>query len=234
MTRERIRATRTDDGAAYDRYVEEHPAYAMIGASRVSSSPGTPLFGSDFLHQHFVTIRIKGAILRRGNERDWIHGTKEYIEVALSEAQWASFVAAMNVGDGVPCTLTFKEGEGLVPGIEYETNRREQFNVELGERLTHALKLLDDAAAKVEASKAGVREKKEAGEAIRQARQELTSNLPFLAQQFDEHAEVTIEKAKIEVAAYINSAIARAGLQALGAGEPEVRVLELPAGEEGS
>jgi hypothetical protein len=83
--------------------VEKHPAYAQIGASRVSG--GTYLYGSNFAHQHYVTISITKSELNRSLSRDWASGGEEYIEVALSEAQWASFVSTLNSGTGIQCTL---------------------------------------------------------------------------------------------------------------------------------
>lgn len=134
--------------------------------------------------------------------------------------------AALKVlhGFGVPCTLTYRAagGEGPVPAITPNVNRREQFRGEVDDNLQTALATLREIAAEAPTKK--LREKAE--RAIR----ELDGNLDFVVEGFDEHAEQTIEKAKVEVAAYINSAIARAGLQALGA--PTEPLLELTEGGE--
>lgn len=93
--------TRTYTGKAYEDYREYHPAYAMIGAARVTTMTaggGARLFGSDFRHQAYVTVTIRTASLSRTAQAEYIHGETELIEVALSEAQWATFVSSMNVG----------------------------------------------------------------------------------------------------------------------------------------
>jgi hypothetical protein len=83
-----------------------HPSWAMIGASRVShSAGGSALFDSDIRHQHTVTVSISTASRRRDLNRDWLHAEREFVEVEMSEAQWASFVSSMNAGSGVPCTI---------------------------------------------------------------------------------------------------------------------------------
>lgn len=46
-----------------------HPAFAQIGASRVSGSVN--LYGSEFNHQHFITISIHRSELNRSLSRDW-------------------------------------------------------------------------------------------------------------------------------------------------------------------
>lgn len=213
--RERIQPVR-EDGGSHDDYKETHPSYGKIGGSRVSSTPGESLFGSDFTHRNYIVIRIAHASLRRGVSNDWIHGNDQIIEVALSEAQWATFVSSLNMGDGVPCTLQYIAGEGLVPGIEPITDRRDQFNEEVGETLRDALTSLEELRDAAPTKK--LRDKAET------AIMQLRSNLPFVVREFDSHAETTVERAKMEVNAYVTSAIQRAGLQALGA---EAAPLEL-------
>lgn len=92
-----------------------HPAYATIGASRVSGQ--THLFGSNIGHSGYVVIRICAAERFDKGHSESIHGgNRSYIEVALSEAQWVGLVSRMNIGTGVPCTLTRLGGE-LIPGL---------------------------------------------------------------------------------------------------------------------
>lgn len=56
---------------------------------------------------------------------------------------------------------------------------------------------------------------------------QMTSNVPFRLQSFDEHMENTVEKAKTEVNAYAMNAVRAAGLEALGAKpEPALSFLE--------
>jgi len=133
---------------------EVHPAWGLIGASRVSSSPpGASLFDSDLRHQHYVTVRIKAAKRRRDLHRDWIGGGKEYIEIAMSEAQWASFVSSMNTGDGVPCTVEHINRED-VPGFPSESR--------LGETMNEVRGAAKEAIEKVSAAFAAYQEKKNA------------------------------------------------------------------------
>lgn len=216
MTYRTERPTRVaDDGHIYD-YRETHPAYALIGASRVSSTPGQILFGSDFRHQHYITVSIRKAALDRGISNDWIHGDREeYIEVALSEAQWATFISTLNVGEGVPCTLEHLAME-RVPAIEPIDDRRAQFNAEVESDLAESVALMREALAQAKT--------KAQREPIERAIARLNSSLPYVAEQFDEHAEKTLEKVKIEAEAYLTRAVTRAGLEALGA----PRILELP------
>src|SRR5437868_8231795 len=119
--REIVEPTQTERG-------EQHPAFGMIGASRVSHSPpGAVLFDSDVQHQHYVVVRVRTAARRRDLNRDYLYADQQIVEVAMSEAQWASFVSSMNTGDGVPCTLTAR-GLEPVPGMPYAPRLQESMD----------------------------------------------------------------------------------------------------------
>lgn len=91
-----------------------HPAYGQIGASRTYGG-GRALYGSDFRHNSSVTIRISESEVTRDLSRDWPHATREIVEVTLSEAQWATFVSSLNMGEGTQCTLAHVMGERKPP-----------------------------------------------------------------------------------------------------------------------
>lgn len=189
----------------------EHPAFAQIGASRVSG--GAYLYDSDFQHQHYITITISTSELHRSLSRDWHFGGKELIEVALSEAQWATFVSSMNQGSGVPCTLQHLQGVST-PGLPAPVSQTDKFSRELKSTMTKAM----DDLAKALDSLGGPLSKKQATEVqamIRDARMQIMANMPYVAECFEEHLETTIEKAKIEVNAYATASIQRAGLQSI-------------------
>jgi hypothetical protein len=195
--------------------VATHPAFAQIGASRISGQ--TRLYGSDFVHQNFVRVRIGKSVLQRSLANDNPYGgSKPYVEVDLSEAQWASFVSSMNVGFGVQCTLRYKDGEEIPAIAAPEEDRQQQFKREAAERAERALGFMDELDAAIDDLKLSEKQKKELRGRVRMARMQLTDNIPFVLGQFGEHIEQTVEKAKVEVNAYVLSTIQRAGLQALG------------------
>jgi hypothetical protein len=222
------RVADSSPGASRGAERETHPAYAMIGASRVSSGRGALLFGSDFRHGHFMTVTIRAAELRRDLSHDWHFGGREYISVALSEAQWATFVSSPNMGHGVACTLEyrgpFEDGvePGHVPAISKVQDRREQFRGEAKETLAsvvESLKQLTAALADPEITMSA-KTRKTLVDIVRSAQQDMGPNLGFVAKSFDEHVDRTVEAAKAEVGAYLTAAVMRAGLQALGATPP--------------
>lgn len=201
----------------------DHPAYAQISASRVSGH--ATLYGSEFNHQHYVVVRIKHSSHMRSLSRDWHFGRGELIEVAMSEAQWASFVSGMNVGDGPCCTLHHFNGQRIPqppePKQSTEHFRREIAAVyaEVQAQLLAVADQLTDAIGK--------RKAEELRKSIQQAASRVVGSSGFVADQFDEHMETTTEKARIEVNAFVEAAINRAGLKAIAADN----VLSLPPTE---
>jgi hypothetical protein len=211
--------------------VERHPAYGQIGASRWSGQ--RTLYGSDFKHQHFVTITIRRSELRRGLARDWPCGLDELIEVSLSEAQWAEFVSTMNSGLGTQCTIDFIGGVGRVPEIVRTTDRRAQFSGEMKARAEKALGRLDKLLKQLDGATIGRKQKEELIMAAKLARQDVVSDLPFVAQSFDEHIETGIARAKAEIHGYMQHVITRAGLAAIVEREQMPLLLDEPSDENG-
>jgi hypothetical protein len=113
--------------------VETHPAYGQITASRVSSSPRTLLYGSEFGHGHYIVVTIKGSELHRSVGRDWHMARDEIISVALSESQWATFLSTLNHGSGSCCTIEHVLRK-QVPAIASKKDRHKQFGSEVNDR----------------------------------------------------------------------------------------------------
>lgn len=188
-----------------------HPAFALIEASRVSGN--TNLYGSDFTNQHYMTISIHRSELNRSLSRDWPFAREELIEVSLSEAQWATFVSTPNNGSGVQCTLSRYQGK-MIPGILRQKPNSERFSEELKQSVAEIRndlkKLSDNLDGPLAKSKVSQLKKQ-----LEWIAERIIGNTKFVADQFDEHMEITIEKAKIEVNAYVTNTIQRAGIDAI-------------------
>lgn len=210
-----IQQPETRPGHRDGETIQTHPAYGMIGASRVSGN--AVLYGSDFLHRQYIAIRIHRSELARNLSNDWHHANDELIEVHLSEAQWATFVSSMNQGNGVPCTIDSINCVSQ-PGLPQPKSREKQFTGEAKETLQDALRAIKKAIQVTQQAKTTpAKVKQEITYPLSKAIQEIEQNLGFVLEQFAEHTENITEHAKIEVSAYVTNAIQRAGLQALQA-----------------
>ena len=200
-----------------DGIKEGEPYMGTVQISRVSGH--VALFDSEAKHQHFIALRINHADRRRSLSQDWIHSKGQVVEVYMTEAQFAAMITSLNMGAGTPCTLNWIKGEGSIQGPVTPDDRIDMFHDEMLERLERAvekIKALKEAP--------GISKKNQA--ALDGILTEITSNTGFVADQFGEHMEHCITKAKAEVEAYLSAYIQRAGLTALGAPEPKPAVTD--------
>lgn len=195
-----------------DETIYEHPAFAQILASRVSGN--ATLYASDFRHQHYITVSIRASQLHRSHSHDWSFGRQELIEVAMSEAQWATFISSLNTGSGTPCTLQHHNGE-LTPGIPSPPKASEKFSRDMRETIGEIQDELRSLAASLPDGPIGKTRSRALQDQIKRLASRLTSSTSFVADSFDEHMERTVEKAKVEINAHVSNVVTRTGLNAI-------------------
>lgn len=113
--------------------LEKHPCYGMLGFSR-RSCPTTPLFGSSIQHRDTICMTLKHGELGRHLNNDYYFGKGIIAEVEMSYSQFAEAITAINVGDGVPCTIRFTEKDGYVKDRPF-VNKQEQFKLKFREEI---------------------------------------------------------------------------------------------------
>ncbi len=195
-----------------------HPAFGQVSVSRVSGR--TNLYGSDFGHSSYVTLTINQSELHRNLSNDWFFARDQVVEITLSEAQWATLVSAFGVGGGVPCTLTWLRDVGRLPELPDPTSRADQFGKEFQKDFAESLQALKELEADLEASGLSKKKIDALVSKTRTAYAKITSSAPFVADQFGEHMETEMERAKVEIHGYAQNLFARAGVAALAGGTP--------------
>lgn len=206
----------TAKGVTHDSKVT-HPAFGMVGASRVSGAFN--LFGSHIEQDGAVRITIKEAAQYRNGLAEYTHAGNIVAEVYLSEAQWVGFVSRMNIGDGVPCTLSFyRDGNGYQPpGLPPQ----EKIADRLGSRAEIAGKELDDHVTFVHAELMAmidtlpVRKAKDMRAVLDRLVGHLNSNAKFYGEQLVEAKEKLVQESITEISNAIDSRIMALGLNSL-------------------
>lgn len=191
----------------------EHPSFATISAGRVSGS--TNLFGSEFRHHNYISIKINKACMFRSLSRDWPFAREEIIEVNMSEAQWATFISSLNTS-GTRCTLRHVNCKP-VPRLPEPKQKSKVYDKEANETVMRALTEMKDLKEAINQLSISNTKKHEIFQKINSASSAITSSAQFILEQFKEYTEDTVEAAKIEVEAYISQSLRRAGLNV----EPE-------------
>lgn len=199
--------TLTVDGHAAGEVVRTHPAFGLIGASRTQGT--ATLFGSPIKHHGFVSIKISMADEHIHLHRSWHFPKGEIVEVWLSESQWATFVSTMNVGSGVPCTISHAPDTRSLsrPGIEDDRSWQEHQTAYIQRKVREDLaKITESVRALERLADAPTIKKAEFRAALAGLAQvigQAPTNWKFAADSVTEHTEHLIEAAKAEVTAYV-------------------------------
>jgi hypothetical protein len=191
-----------------------HPSFGQIGVSRVSSNPGVNLYGSDFQHGRFIELTIKTSEEIRRHSSEHQFSRDHLIKVSMSESQWATLVCSLNMGDGVPCTIGWVDGK-YVPQLPPPKSTVDKFSNDVKSTLKRSVDSLKELSNAIEKSGLSGVKKKELMDLVRMATMNISVNVDYVADTFDEHAEKTVERAKQEIHGYMTHAIASAGIQAL-------------------
>ncbi len=197
-----------------DGHRKTHPAYGVIGVSRVQGSPGT-LFGSEVKQTtSFIQITLSAAEEDWHLSQSWIHGRQPLVSVNMSHGQFAEMITTLNVGNGVPCTIRHLPGEEL-PHIADDSTVHEQIKADVKDTANEAVDLLKELQAAISEAKLPKGVQNRLLELARQAAARLDNSLPFVLDQYAEALDTMKARAATEVDAMLTGAIHRAGLDAL-------------------
>jgi hypothetical protein len=185
----------------------KHPAFGQIVANRVNGQNKGSLYCSDFTGNSYIAVTISGSVLTRNLSSDWLFPTKEKIEVRMSEAQWATFVSAMNVGAGTPCTISHENHE-RTPPIEWGEDRSARFKLEMDETLVSAMEGIEALSAMIHKKPMSKKARVELLLGLDRIKDNVSGNVDFVSDQFGEHIEKTVEAAKAEVHGYMTATMA--------------------------
>lgn len=218
-----------------DEIEETHESYGLVQVNR-SQSGHYRLFGSSVEHQNYFTMRVMRGKRIAGDtgERFSTDGRVPIIEFSMTSAQFVEMITNQNSGEGVPCTLEYVEGVRMDHTPDDAGSELKVMSDLFKERLTKVVGELDahDAGLGVMLEKKTFTkaDKEQIRGAVNAAARLLSESAPFVIKIFGEHVEKAAAKGKLEVEAFIATALHRVGIQAirdtggtllLGSGEDE-------------
>lgn len=183
---------------------------AIISFSRCSGQ--TILFGSQFVHQGFVRLRIAKARAYNTSYDTTKYSSEPgaYIEVDMSFSQFAEAITTMNAGEGVPCTIASMNGQVFERPVLQ--NEGEKYHSNIDRYIKSSIESIAELIQTIEQETMSKKAKDRLVEQARKVIQTLSDNLPYVAQLFHEHLDKLEQKAKTEIAAYADMTIAQYGL----------------------
>lgn len=205
--------------SANDRVFESHPSYGMMGFFRTSSSGRGPrLFQSHTDNSTFIHLVIKQAEVAHDLGRDWVTGKEVVVDVALSASQFAELLTTMNVGDGVPCTIT-QIGKNSIPNPPSSTSEaakvRSNFRKEVRTQMEGLESLQEEIASILSKPNVLKSDKEKISAKMAKLINLFSSTAPFMLDSFEESTEKIVSSGKAEFDAFLTHAVNKAGLEAI-------------------
>lgn len=184
----------------------DHPSYGIMKFVRSQSSKGHSLFGSTLKHSDIITLTISKGELNRGDlNYDSYYAKEHLMEINMSESQFAELITTFNRGSGVPVTISWIDGKHVEPCPF--VSKTEQFNAEFKQKMKNLTDDLQKMVAKtkiiLESAKPISKGEREiiAG-SISSLVSAISSNLPFINEQFAEQMDKTVSEAKASLEAF--------------------------------
>lgn len=199
-----------------DTQKESHESYGMLRIGR-STGHNTVLFGSSIPHHHTITLSIHPGEVVRNLNHDQYHGKHlPFIEVEMSQAQYAEAITSMNMGSGVPVTVRHFNGKDMEKPTF--TNKRVQFEQEFKKSmqdLEKRLSRLTEDAEDVLMNKKSLNknDRNTILNELNALKRELASNIPFMASSYNEQMDKTAQETKAEVEAFTINKLNQLGLE---------------------
>lgn len=197
-----------------------HDAFGMIGMSITTGNQ--VLFGSDLNHGQTIHIRVARAKLNRGLSNDWFHADSvPFVDISLSHNQFAEFITNPNRGDGIPCTINYAPERGTaikaMPAIDKIESKMDMMKKEIRSSAKDQMAKIEKAFAELSAAVengGGKKAMKEALFAMKCHIENTPGNMAFVVEQSEKTLQTAVTAAKIEVEAYIGTAINKLGIEA--------------------
>jgi len=214
------RSVRKGLGPDGQETVERHESYGIVKISRASGG-NRRMFGSSVRHPHYFTLSIYRGQRTAGEwgERFSTDGRVAIVEVCLSPAQFVEMITTMNMGEGIPCTILDVEGVPMEPTPDDAGSELKLIKEHFEERMVGVVDQMRTKAKELDKlldKKSFTKDDKSAirsiiGSALRM----MDDAAPHTLKVFGEHSEKMVAKAKLEVEAFIQLAIHKAGIKAI-------------------
>lgn len=198
----------------------KHPSFANLYIGRSQCSGRVALFGSSIKHHDIITLRISPAYMDRDLNYDRYYAENiPYIEIDMSQSQFAQAITSLNMGAGVPVTLRRLNGEYIeqCPFVD----KREQFSNEFRDDMNELTKKITETTKAVEELIQNKRTFSKADKdnilsALHAVSRQLSSNYPYMYSMFNEQMDKTVTEAKAEIESHLQARMEDVALKAMG------------------
>ena len=194
-----------------------HESFGQISIDRVTGV-GSQFYGSELPQDNYISIEINHSELNRDLTREWYFPTNQILKLRMTSNQFAELITSLNNGGGVPCTLERIENKSIEQ-FEKQESRKEFVHRKFKERMKEfAIRIRDNqqkAKTIINKKTLSKQDISDLNFNIDWLTQEITSNIPFFMECFQETMDEVVLEAKTEVENAIQHKINVLGLNAL-------------------
>lgn len=200
-----------------EQETHSHPSYGMLRFGRVNGH--AKFFGSELNQNHYISLTLNPGEVTRDLSKEWYYGKPfRLMEVRMSANQFAELISSLNYGSGVPCTIEYINGVEVEKLPSHESrkefihrkfqDRMEMFSDKIKNEQLKAKNLVKKKTLSKE-------DQRELLQTLEWLSTEISSNIPFFAECFQETMDEVVAEAKSEVENAIQHKITTAGLETL-------------------
>lgn len=211
-----------------DENTQKHESQVQVSFSRVTCTGPVAFYGSDVKVNNWIQLKVSTSEKRRNLSNDWYFADKPILTMRLSPNQFSELLTTMNVGEGVPATLTYHNGSLLPNGRidpPIEENKTALFKREINERNTVIQDRMRHLESAIDGCNISAKAKKQIADEVKMLRQEINSNLPFILLQAEKQVDKIVSAGKSAVDAFYTGVITRLGFAALKSA-PQIALIE--------
>ena len=212
-----------------NREYEKHDSWGMVGIYHQHHCY-KELFGSDVTNYNTICLKIKTAQCSRDLGRDWIMGDRTLIEITLSANQFADLLTNANIGDGVPCTIEYIAGKGMIeykpqkPKLEIIEEERDELAESTVNDLKSSIAMVEELIANKKLSQSTG---KELLSKVKGAYYSLVGgSKEFFKKQAKQEVNDMVVEAKRQVQSYVDNKIYSTGIKMLQDGFVSPQLIE--------
>ena len=207
------------------KIVNTHPAFGLVSFSRVTGKQN--FVGSTLEQMNYIELEINHAEEVDSDYGKKYHQTGNVVRARLTSNQFAELITAMNIGEGVPCTISRLNGKQVEP-LPQQTEIKSEIRDGFARRMEGFAKKLkernDKAKILIAKPKLSKKDKEELNWLLDSITQETSENIPFYSELAHEEVEKVVVEAKIEIDAAIHSKIVSAGMESLGISSKRIEI----------
>lgn len=209
----------------------QHPSYGTLLFNRAHGGSHA-LFGSSIEHSDIITMKVYHADVTRSLHEDRVHGNSEILEVEMSYSQFAEAITSFGCGSGVPVTIRYTELDKEIPKCEFEDKRKQftnEFNQHVKDTMQESNDLINEVSSLLNEKKTLTKADKEnIIKKLDSLSQNIGSNIPFIAKQFNEQMDKTVSEAKGEIECFCQNKLTSIANAAIASKIEDVQKLKNP------